>query len=122
MGKPNGKLAGNIALITGSGSGIGRATALLFAAEGAKVAIVDRAEDNARAVAAEITKSGGEAIAIVADVSKAADTERMVAETVGRFGRLDILYNNAGIGCARRTRLLTEEEWDRTIDVDLKGV
>ena len=97
-----GKLDGKTALITGSGSGIGRATALLFAAEGAKLAIVDRAEDHARAVAAEIAKSGGEAIAIRADVAKAADTERMVAETVGRFGSLDILYNNAGIGFARR--------------------
>jgi NAD(P)-dependent dehydrogenase (short-subunit alcohol dehydrogenase family) len=116
------KLDGKVALITGSGSGIGRATALLFAAEGAKLAIVDRAEDNARAVAAEITKSGGEAIAIRADVAKAADTEQMVADTIGQFGSLDILYNNAGIGFPRRAHLLTEEEWDRTIDVDLKGV
>jgi NAD(P)-dependent dehydrogenase (short-subunit alcohol dehydrogenase family) len=117
-----GKLEGKIALITGGGSGIGRASALMFAAEGAKVSVIDRAEDNARAVAAEIVKGGGEAIAIRADVSKAADTERMVAETAGHFGNLDILYNNAGIGFARRTHLLTEEEWDRTIDVDLKGV
>ena len=117
-----GKLDGKIALITGAGSGIGRATALVFAAEGAKVAVVDRAEDHALAVAAEIGQSGGEAVTVRADVSKAADTERMVAETIGRFGRLDILYNNAGIGFARRTHLLTEEEWDRTIDVDLKGV
>ena len=95
-----GKLNGKIALITGAGSGIGRATALMFALEGAKVSVVDRAEDNARAVAAEITKGGGEAIAIRADVSQAADTERMVADTVGRFGCLDILYNNAGIGFA----------------------
>ena len=117
-----GKLEGKIALITGGGSGIGRATALMFAAEGAKVSVVDRAKESARTVAAEIVKGGGEAIAIRADVSKAADTERMVAATVGHFGHLDILYNNAGIGFARRTHLLTEEEWDLTIDVDLKGV
>ncbi|HZO82685.1 MAG TPA: glucose 1-dehydrogenase [Candidatus Binataceae bacterium] len=117
-----GKLDGKIALITGSGSGIGRASALLFAAEGAKVSVVDWAEDRARAVAAEIAARGGEAIALRADVSRAADAERMVAETVRRFGRLDVLFNNAGIGFARRTHLLTEEEWDRTIDIDLKGV
>lgn len=117
-----GKLDGKIALITGGGSGIGRATSLMFASEGAKVAVVDRAGESARAVFAEITNAGGKAVAVVADVSSAADAERMVAETMGRFGRLDILYNNAGIGFARRTHLLTEEEWDRTIDVDLKGV
>jgi NAD(P)-dependent dehydrogenase (short-subunit alcohol dehydrogenase family) len=117
-----GKLDGKIALITGGGSGIGRATALLFASEGAKLSVVDWAEDNARAVVAEIGKRGGEAIALRADVSKAADAERMVSETVQRFGRLDILYNNAGIGVARHTHLMSEEEWDRTIDIDLKGV
>lgn len=117
-----GKLDGKIALITGGGSGIGRATALLFSTEGAKLSVVDWAEDDARAVAAEIGKRGGEAIALRTDVSKAADAEGMVAETVQRFGRLDILYNNAGIGIARHTHLLSEEEWDRTIDIDLKGV
>ncbi len=117
-----GKLDRKIALITGGGSGIGRAAALLFAAEGAKLSIVDWAEDNARAVAAEIAARGGDAIALRADVSRAADAERMVTETVRRFGCLDILYNNAGIGVARRTHLLSEEEWDRTIDIDLKGV
>jgi NAD(P)-dependent dehydrogenase (short-subunit alcohol dehydrogenase family) len=106
-----GKLDNKIALITGGGSGIGRATSLLFAKEGASVAIADWAEDDARSVAAEITKAGGKAIALKVDVSKAADAERMVAETVKHFGRLDILYNNAGIGFARPLHLMTEDEF-----------
>jgi NAD(P)-dependent dehydrogenase (short-subunit alcohol dehydrogenase family) len=116
------KLDNKIALITGGGSGIGRATSMLFAKEGASVAVADWVEDNAKAVAAEITKNGGQAIALKADVSKAADAERMVAETLQRFGRLDILYNNAGIGFARPLHQMTEDEWDRVVDVDLKGV
>ena len=99
-----GKLEGKIALITGGGSGIGRATALAFAAEGAKVAVADRAEASARTAAEEITRRGGEAAGIRADVAKAADAERMVHDTVGRFGRLDILYNNAvSVSPAART-------------------
>ncbi len=117
-----GKLDNKIALITGGGSGIGRATALLFAQEGASVAVVDWKEEDARKVVGEITHAGGKAVALKADVSKAADAERMVAETVKHFGRLDIIYNNAGIGFARPLHKMTEEEWDRVVDVDLKGV
>ncbi len=117
-----GKLDNKVALITGGGSGIGKATSLLFAQEGARIAIADWVEDQARAVAAEIKQKGGEAITIKTDVSKAADAERMVSETVRAFGKLDILYNNAGIGDAKLLHTMTEEEWDRTIDVDLKGV
>ncbi|HVN91335.1 MAG TPA: glucose 1-dehydrogenase [Candidatus Binataceae bacterium] len=117
-----GKLDNKVALITGGGSGIGKATSLLFAQEGARIAIADWVEDQARAVVAEIKQKGGEAIAIKTDVSKAADAERMVSETVRAFGKLDILYNNAGIGDAKLLHTMTEEEWDRTIDVDLKGV
>jgi NAD(P)-dependent dehydrogenase (short-subunit alcohol dehydrogenase family) len=117
-----GKLNNKIALITGGGSGIGKATALLFARKGAKVAIADWSEEQAKAVAAEIAQAGGSAIVIRADVSKAGDAERMVSETVRQFGRLDILYNNAGIGEAKLLHLMSEEEWDRTLDIDLKGV
>jgi len=117
-----GKLDNKVALITGGGSGIGKATSLLFAQEGARIAIADWVEDQARAVVAEIKQKGGEAIATKTDVSKAADAERMVSETVRAFGKLDILYNNAGIGDAKLLHTMTEEEWDRTIDVDLKGV
>ena|ERR1700757_3080324 len=117
-----GKLDNKVALITGGASGIGKATALLFAKEGAKVAIADWAEDNGKTVAKQITDNGGAAIAIKTDITKAADAERMVAETVRRFGRLDIIYNNAGIGNAKPVHEMTEEEWDRVVDVDLKGV
>jgi NAD(P)-dependent dehydrogenase (short-subunit alcohol dehydrogenase family) len=117
-----GKLDGKVALITGAGSGIGRATAKLFADEGAKVAVVDWVEPNAKKVTAEIIANGGDAIAIIADVSRAADAQRMVDETVGRWGRLDIIYNNAGIGPVNLVHTMPEEEWDRVLDINLKGV
>ena len=116
------RLDNRIALITGSGSGIGRATARLFAQEGAKVAVVDWVESNARQVAVEIARQGGEAFAIKADVSKAADAERMVSATLRRWGRLDIIYNNAGIGPVNLVHTMPEEEWDRVLDINLKGV
>ena len=116
------KLDGRAALISGAGSGIGRATALLFAREGAAVAVVDLDEARARAVAQEIENGGGRAIAVRCDVSRAADCERAVQETVAAFGRLDILFNNAGI--IRRASVLetTEEEWDQAMAVNLKSI
>jgi NAD(P)-dependent dehydrogenase (short-subunit alcohol dehydrogenase family) len=117
-----GKLNGRIALITGSGSGIGRATARLFANQGAKVAVADWVESSANKVAGEIADSGGEALAIAADVSRAADTQRMVNETLRRWGRIDILYNNAGIGPVNLVHTMPEEEWDRVLNINLKGV
>jgi NAD(P)-dependent dehydrogenase (short-subunit alcohol dehydrogenase family) len=117
-----GRLDSKVALITGGGSGIGRATSILFAIEGASVAVADWDESSAQAVVAEITKAGGKAIALKTDVSKAADAERMVADTIKHFGRLDIIYNNAGIGFARPLHQMSEDEWDRVVDVDLKGV
>jgi len=116
------QLVGKVALITGGGSGIGRATALLLAGEGAAVAVVDMDGSRAQAVAQEIEGEGGQALAVRCDVSQAADCQRAVQETVAAFGRLDILYNNAGI--IRRASVLeiTEEEWDRAMAVNVKSV
>ncbi|MGH2354734.1 MAG: SDR family NAD(P)-dependent oxidoreductase [Chloroflexota bacterium] len=118
----NGKLAGRSALITGAGSGIGEAIAVLFAAEGARVAVADYHAEGGERVAAQIVSAGGSACFVRADVSQAADAERMVAVTVERFGRLDILCNNAGIGIAAVCHETSEADWDRTMAVDLKGV
>jgi meso-butanediol dehydrogenase / (S,S)-butanediol dehydrogenase / diacetyl reductase len=117
-----GKLDGKVALITGAGSGIGRATAILFAREGAKVAAVDMDEDGAKGAVAEIAKAGGNAFAFKADVSRAREAEAMVAETVKRFGTLDIIYNNAGIFFPAQVHSMSEEDWDRMLAINLKGV
>lgn len=115
-------LAGKVALVTGGASGIGRATALLLAREGAAVAVVDRNQPQAETVAAQIHQEGGQAIAVGCDVSVAADCQRAVAETVAAFDGLDILFNNAGI--IRRADVLdtTEEEWDRVMAVNVKAI
>jgi NAD(P)-dependent dehydrogenase (short-subunit alcohol dehydrogenase family) len=118
------RLENKAALITGGASGIGRETALLFAREGAKVGVVDRDGDGAEAVAQEITNEGGHAVGIVADVSVAADCERMISVAESTFGGLHVLFNNAGImdpgdGDAEQT---DEDVWTRTIDINLKGV
>lgn len=115
-------LAGKVALVTGGGSGIGRATALLLAREGAAVAVVDRNLPRAEQVAAQVRQEGGQAIAVGCDVSVTDDCQRAVAETVAAFGGLDILFNNAGI--IRRADVLdtTEEEWDQVMAVNVKSV
>jgi 3-oxoacyl-[acyl-carrier protein] reductase len=108
-----------VAIVTGGGAGIGRATCLAFAREGATVAVVDlKAAD---AVAGEIETVGGRAAPYAADVSRSADVEAMVDDVVRRFGSVDILVNNAGIGRPRGIVDVTEEEWDRTLAVDLKA-
>ena len=116
------QLDGKAALITGGGSGIGRATALLFAREGAAVAVADLDKSSARAVAREIEGAGGQALAVRCDVSQAADCQHAVQETVAAFGGLDILFNNAGI--IRRASVLeiSEEDWDRAMSVNVKSI
>lgn len=116
------KLAGKVALITGAASGIGRASALLFAREGANVAAVDVDGAGAEATAARIRGGGGAAIPIAGDVSLARDAERMVAATLDAFGGLHILFNNAGIFRHGTVVETDEAEWDRVLAVNLKGV
>lgn len=117
-----GKLAGKTALVTGAGSGIGEAIAVLFAAEGANVAVADFAAEGGERTVRRIRDAGGSAFFVEVDVSLAADAERMVRETVARYGRLDVLCNNAGIGVAAVCHETSEADWDRTMAVDLKGV
>ncbi|MEO6943059.1 MAG: glucose 1-dehydrogenase [Terrimesophilobacter sp.] len=116
------QLNGKRSIITGGAGGIGSATARAFAKEGARVAIVDLDEVAATRVADEISASGGEAIAIGADVSSESDVERVVAIVVDTFGGLDVLFNNAGI--IRRTTVVdtTADEWDRVFAVNVKSI
>ena len=116
------KLKDRIAIITGATSGIGEASALLFAQEGAKVTVTGRNEERGRNVVAAITTAGGSAIFVRADVRLASDCERIVTETLRAFGgRLDILFNNAGVFYPHNAIDCTEEEWNATIDSSLKG-
>ncbi len=117
------KLRGKVALVTGGAAGIGRATSLLFAAEGAKVVVADVDEKGGEQTAQMIRRRNGVAAFMRADVSKASDAEKMVRFAVGSYGRLDILFNNAGIaGPDKPIHKLSEEDWDRVMNVNLKGV
>lgn len=114
--------AGKVAIITGAASGIGEATALLFAEEGASVLLADVQDERGEAVAERIRAAGGQAAYIRCDVAVAEDTAGMVRAAVERYGRLDILFNNAGIGRGGAITELSEADWDLVIDVDLKSV
>ena len=116
------KLKDKVAIVTGAGSGIGKATALAYAAEGAKVVVVSRTDKEIKQTADEIVKAGGVAIALTGDVSKPEDVEKVVTDTVAKFGRLDIVFANAGInGVWAPIEEITVDEWDKTIDINLKG-
>jgi len=121
------RLAGKVAIVTGAGSsgkviGNGKATAILFAREGAKVLCADAVEDRAGETVEAILKEGGTASAFRADVSKAADCKAMVQAAVERYGRLDILDNNVGISVRADVLEVTEEQWDRVMAVNIKSI
>jgi NAD(P)-dependent dehydrogenase (short-subunit alcohol dehydrogenase family) len=120
----SGRLHGKVALITGAGSGIGRETSLLFAAEGASVLAVDLNEEAVAETVSLVEAAGGAALAQRADVSSAEDSEAMVAAAEERFGRLDVMFNNAGIMHSADDDAVSTEEmiWDLTMDINAKGV
>jgi len=114
-------LKDKVAIVTGARRGMGRTHALVLAKAGAKVVVADISLEDCQKVVEEIEKNGGEAIAVKCDVSKKEEVKEMVKETVEKFGKVDILVNNAGITQFKPFLELTEEEWDRTIDINLKG-
>ncbi len=116
------RLQDKVALITGAASGIGRASALRFASEGARVVVADIQDTLGEETASTIRAAGGDACFVHADVSRAGDAEAMVDAAVARFGRLDILFNNAGVGKHIPFDALTEAEWDHIVDINVRGV
>lgn len=115
------RLAGKVSIITGAGSGIGEATAKLFSKEGAKVVVADIDPVKGQQVVTEIKDAGGDAIFIEADVSKVSDMEKMVKTTVSTYGKLNILYNHAGIPGPKGIEDVTEEEWEQCIKANMLG-
>jgi len=114
-------LKDKVAIVTGARRGMGITHALVLAKDGVKVVVADISLEDCQKVVEEIEKNGGEAIAVKCDVSKKEEVKEMVKETVEKFGKVDILVNNAGITQFKPFLELTEEEWDRTIDINLKG-
>ena len=116
------RLRDKVCIITGGGSGIGRAVCLLFAREGARLTVADKRKDAAEAVAAECRSIGAPAFALEIDVSKAADAKRLVDATTEAFGRLDVLVNNAGYGIAGSVLETDEQDWEDLMAVNVRGV
>ena len=114
-------LKGKVVIITGARRGMGRTHALVFAREGAKVVVSDISLEDCQKVVDEIEKMGGEAMAVKCDVTKKEEVDEMVKKTIEKWGRVDILVNNAGICRFKPFLELTEEDWDRTLDINLKG-
>ena len=119
----NDEFAGKVAFITGAGSGIGRATALAFADRGAAVVIADVSAEASRGVAEEIVRTGGQALGLACDVTVSDDVQTALRQTVEAFGRLDFAFNNAGIEQPPTPLAdITEDQWQRVLDIDLRGV
>lgn len=123
---PTARLAGKVAIVTGAqssgpGLGIGKAIAIQFAREGANVLLVNRSQDRAEELCEQIRRDGGECSAYAGDVTSAKDVERMIETVIQRYGRLDILCNNVGIGGSGTAETVTEETWDSCVNVNMKG-
>ncbi len=115
------RLKSKVAIVTGAGSGIGEATALTFAKEGARVTVADVADSAGNDTVEQIRAAGGDAIYVHTDVTSASDIQGMVSATISNYGKLDVLFNNAGIAMRLAVADLPEDDWDRCIDINLKG-
>ncbi len=115
------RLKGKVAIVTGAGSGIGEATALTFAKEGARVTVADVVDSAGNDTVEQIRAAGGDGVYVHADVTSATEIQSMVKATIDNYGRLDVLFNNAGIAMRLAVADLPEEDWDRCIDINLKG-
>lgn len=115
------RLQGKVAIVTGSSSGIGKAIALTFAQEGARVVVSARRQALCREVVAQIKERGGEAMAMPTDVADEAQVERLITDTVAAYGRLDILVNNAGIAIVKAPERYQDEDWDAVYETNLRG-
>ncbi len=115
------KLAGKVAIVTGAASGIGRASAIAFAGEGAKVVVADQNTAGGEETVSAIESTGGSAHFVRVDVSKENEIREMVIDTVARWGRTDVLFNNAGVVLVKSIEQITEEEWDRVMSVNVKA-